>query len=163
MKIKLKTLSLTTYDNDSKKKYKFAKEMADDPLISNFVSRNLVQELINSHDDSEVLIGSAYLVCDKKLLIGYLKLDKLDIEGVLTIHYAVHPDYRKMKYGSKILDETAYYVLHNINEVKKLKLKIVEINKSSIECAKHCGYKKESESAPNIKMDRKVVYTKKIR
>lgn len=159
MRIKLKTLSITTYDKNNKKKYRFVKEMAEDPLIFQLVSNKLDHELMKSCDDEEVLIGSSYIVCDQKKLIGYLKLADLEMSGILTIHYAVHPDYRHQGYGTKILTEVASYALHNISKVNTIQLNINKINDKSIACAKKAGYIKQD----NFINDTPVIYTKKIR
>ena len=159
MKIKLKTLNITTYDIDSKKQYRFVNEMADDPLICQMVTVKMAHELIKSHDDIDVLIGSAYIVCDEKKLVGYLKLAELDMSGVLTIHYAVHPDYRHQGYGTKILKETIYYAKHHIDKANSIRLYINKQNNRSILCAEKAGYIKQD----NYINDNPVVYIKKIK
>ena len=159
MKIKLKTLTITTYDIDNKKKYRFVREMANDPLICSFVSNKLEHELIKSHDDNEVLIGSSYIVCDDKKLVGYLKLAELDMEGILTIHYAVHPDYRCQGYGAKILTETIYYVKHHIDKANSIRLYINNKNNRSISCAEKAGYIKQE----NYINNNPFVYVKKFK
>ena len=159
MKVRLKTLNITTYDQDNKKKYRFVREMASDPLIFAFVSNKLEYELIKSQNDSEVLIGSSYIVCDDKKLVGYLKLAEFDMSGVLTIHYAVHPDYRHQGYGVKILNETIYYAKHNIDKANFIRLYINNKNNRSVSCAKKAGYIKQN----NYTNDNPVVYVKKIK
>lgn len=156
MKIKLKTLSLTTYDMDKRKQYRFVDEMKNDPLVKEFVSGIIDHYLINDKDDSEVLIGASYLVAEDKKLVGYVRFNELDMSGVLTLHYAVHPDLRRQGYGTKILVEVSDYAFKSIEKVNMVRLYIRNYNKGSIKCAENAGFK----LIPNYISDNPLVYVK---
>ena len=156
MKIKLKTLSLNTYNVDNRKQYRFVDEMKNDPLVKEFVSEITDHYLIKAKNDEQIEIGSSYLVSEQKKLVGYIRLNELDVNGVLTLHYAVHPDLRKQGYGTKILVEVSDYAFKNIDRVTKIRLYIRNYNKGSIKCAEHAGFKLQK----NLIEENPLVYVK---
>jgi len=107
MKIKLKSLCLNTYDIHKKKYCRFVKEITTDPLVNKFVPTPIELQLLESKNDDIVKIPSSYIVTEKKELIGYVRFNELDELGTLILHYAVHPDYKRNGYGSKILIEVS--------------------------------------------------------
>ena len=143
MKIKLKSLCLNTYDIHKKKYCRFVREITTDPLVNKFVPTPIELQLLESKNDDIVKIPSSYIVTEKKELVGYVRFNELDELGTLILHYAVHPDYRRNGYGSKILIEVSDYVFKNMNEVSKIKLHINSINKGSIKCAENAKFVKQ--------------------
>ena len=84
--------------------------------------------------------NNIYLVCeDEGTITGYCGLWTVFGEGNIT-NMAVHPDYRKMHYGTKILEETSEYLFHSNMPIKNIELYIKEINKGSIKCAINAGF-----------------------
>lgn len=140
MKIKMDSLVITNYCNTDKRKYRFIKEISEDPLIKYFVSHNMDEWLEDSEDVDKLLIGPAYIIADERRLVGFIRLANLDEEGILNLHYGVHPDYRKKGYGTRILLETSKYLFKNMNAVKEIELYISEINKGSIGCATNAHF-----------------------
>ena len=159
MKIKLKTLSLITYDETKKKHYHFVKDMCSDQLMQMFIPEPIEHQLIDSSNDTKVEIGSSYIVGDNKALVGYVRLNELDDCGVLTLHYGVGPDFRRKEYGTRILVEVSDYAFKNIDNVNGIKLHIRNINQGSIKCAKKALFKQEISSIN----DNPLVFIKKSR
>lgn len=133
-------LIITDYCSDDKKKYHFTKEISKDPLIKNFVTNNIEELIESSKDNDKLYMGPAYIVKKEKNLIGLIRLASLDIDGVLNLHYAVHPNYRKQHYGTEILTETSKYLLKNIAVINRIELFIKDINKGSIRCAENAKF-----------------------
>lgn len=156
MKIKLKTLSLITYDMNKKKHYHFVKDITSDQLMNKFIPEPIENQLIESTLDDKVEVGSSYIVGEDKNLIGYIRFNELDEFGVLTLHYGVGPDFRRKNYGTKILQEVSEYAFKNINEVEKVRLYINAINKGSIKCAENANFLKQE----NYLYENPVVYIK---
>lgn len=156
MKIKMDSLIITEYCSTDKRKYRFIKEISQDPLIIQFVSPNIEEYLEKSENIEDLMIGHTYIIADERKLVGLIKLASLK-EGILNLYYATHPDYRKNEkhYGSKILKETSKYLLKNLKEVNQIELRIKEINKGSIKCAEKAGFKLTKEK--NSKIDSKIM------
>lgn len=140
MKIKLDSLYITEYCHSDKRKYRFIKEVGEDPLINQFVSYHIDNHLENSENLNDLEIGPAYIIADQRKLVGLIRLANLDFDGTLELHYAVHPDYRRQHYGTKILAEVSKYVFKNVQDVKMIELYIKEINKGSLKCATNAGF-----------------------
>lgn len=156
MKIKLKTLNIMTYDMEKRKQFRFVSDMKNDPLIRDFVTAKIDHYLIQSKDDEKINICSSYIIAEGKELVGYVRFNEMDREGVLTLHYAVHPDFRKKGYGTKILVEVSDYAFGNINNASKVRLYIRNCNKGSIKCAENAMFSLQ----PNYISDNPLVYVK---
>ena len=146
MKIDLKSLYITNYVEDDKRIKRFMDNVCNDPLVRNLVSPNMEGnfKLINLYDDEDKLnIGPAYIVGDERKLVGFIRLATISDSGVVDMHYGVNPEYRNQGYGAKILLEVGDYVLKNVDNVKKIKLDIKNLNIKSIKCAEKAGYKHE--------------------
>ena len=103
MKIKMNSLVITEYCSSDKRKYRFKKEISEDPLINHFVSPNMDEWLEDSEGLNQLLIGPAYIIAEERKLVGFIRMASLDQNGTLNLHYGVHPDYRRNHYGTKIL------------------------------------------------------------
>ncbi len=141
MKIKMNSLVITEYCSSDKRKYRFKKEISEDPLINHFVSPNMDEWLEDSEGLNQLLIGPAYIIAEERKLVGFIRMASLDQNGTLNLHYGVHPDYRRNHYGTKILLEVQKCIFHQFPNVKKIELHIKEINKGSIRCAENAGFK----------------------
>ena len=160
MKLKMDSLIITEYCSTDKRKYRFIKEVSQDPLIIQFVSPSIKEYLEKSENIDNLSIGNTYIIADERKLVGLIKLASLK-EGRLNLYYATHPDYRRNEkhYGSKILKETSKYLLKNMKEVTEIELSIKEINKGSIKCAEEAGFKLETQTTS--KRDSKLMIYKK--
>lgn len=139
MKIKISNLVITDYCSTDKRKIRFIKEIKEDPLICHFVSNFIDNHLKESEGSTELLVGPAYIIEDKRKLVGFIRCAFLDFDGVLNLHYAVHPSYRRMHYGSKMLLDVSKYILKNMS-VNAIELYIKDINSGSIKCAKNANF-----------------------
>lgn len=148
MKIKMNSLVITEYCSSDKRKYRFKKEISEDPLINHFVSPNMDEWLEDSEGLNQLLIGPAYIIAEERKLVGFIRMASLDQNGTLNLHYGVHPDYRRNHYGTKILLEVQKCIFHQFPNVKKIELHIKEINKGSICCAEKAKFWYESEYHP---------------
>lgn len=140
MKVKMHNLAITEYCSTDKRKYRFIKEISEDPLIKHFVSNSMEEWLEDSEGLDQLLVGPAYIVADQRKLVGIIRLAFLDMDGTLNLHYAVHPSYRNQHYGTKILQEVSQYIFQQLPNVKKIELYIKEINTGSIKCAENANY-----------------------
>lgn len=157
MKIKMDSLVITEYCSQDKRKYRFIKEVSQDPLINQFVSPSIKEYLEKSEKIEDLSIGHTYIIGDGRKLVGLIKLASLNNEGILNLYYATHPYYRRNAnhYGSKILKETSKYLLENMKDINKIELRIKKINKGSIKCAEKAGFKLEKQ--PNNKRNTEVL------
>lgn len=161
MKIKLDSLYITEYCRSDKRKFRFIREVGEDPLINQFVSYSIKTHLENSENINHLQIGPAYIVGDQRKLIGLIRLANFDLDGTLNLHYAVHPIYRKQHYGTKILKEVSKYLFQNIQDLKTIELYIKEINTGSLKCAANAGFSFDR-NLSTVKSDCSVnVYSKK--
>ncbi len=162
MKIKMNNLVITEYCSTDKRKYRFVKEVSEDPLIRHFVSNSMDEWLEDSEGLDELLVGPAYIIEDKRKLIGLIRLAFLDCDGTLNLHYAVHPGYRKQHYGTEILQEVSQYIFQKFPNIKKIELYIKEINTGSMKCAENANYIYER-SFPSRNDDCKIKIYQRIR
>lgn len=152
MKIKMDSLVITEYCSTDKRKYRFIKEISEDPLVNYFVSRTMEELLEDSEGLDKLYVGPAYIIEEQRKLVGLIRLAFLDGDGVLNLHYAVHPDYRRKHYGTKILTEISKYLFKNMLSVSKIELYIKEMNTGSIKCAENAKFKFDRDFKP-VKCD----------
>lgn len=155
MKIKLKTLSIMTYDINKKENVRFVTELKNDQLMRKFVPGTIEKRLLSASNDSNIEIGSSYIINENKNPVGYVRFNELE-DNVLTLHYGVHPDKRKQGYGSKILLEVSDYVFKNMNDINKIRLCIRSYNVGSRKCALNAGFIERED----MSMDDPVIYFK---
>lgn len=142
MKIKMNTLTIIEYCCTDRRIERFCKEVEEYPLFTHYVSSDIGKLIEDSQNMNELLVGPGYILADERKLIGYLRLADLDFDGVLNLHYGVHPDFRRniKHYGTRILMESSQYIFKNISNVKRIELFIKEMNKGSIKCAENANY-----------------------
>lgn len=143
MKIKMDNLVITEYCSQDKRKIRFIKDISEDQLIRNYISNYIYDQLEASEGENDIRIGHSYIIEDKRKLIGFIRLAFLDSNGVLQLHYGVHPDHRKNHYGSKILTESSKYIFKRFLNVNKIELYIKQFNIGSIKCAENANFKME--------------------
>lgn len=161
MKIKMDNLVITEYCSNDKEKYHFIKDVSEDKLIKKYVSNNMDEWLEDSEGLDKIYVGPAYIIEDKEKLVGFIRLSSLNKDGVLDLHYATHPVYRKQNYGTKILLEVSKYIFKNILSINKIELHIKEINIGSIKCAKKAKFKFDREYIPRYDDCKVKVYSMK--
>ena len=140
MNIRIKNLTITEYDELDKRKIRFIKDIKEDQLVGRYVSNTMDEWLEDSRGLDKLLVGPAYIISDKRKLVGFIRMASLNKNGEVDLHYGVHPDFRKQGYGSKILLEVSNYLLKNTEYVKRIKLDIKEENKGSILCAENANF-----------------------
>lgn len=162
MKIKMDSLIITKYCYNDKRIERFCKDIEEDPLFNQFVSHNMRGWIEESENIDRLLVGPGYIIADGRKLVGYLRLAKLDLNGVLNLHYGVHPAFRRSsnRYGTKILIESSQYIFKNMNNVKQIELFIKQINRGSIKCAENASYKLNREIVSRSGSDKILVYSK---
>lgn len=162
MKIKLDSLMITEYCEIDKRKVRFLRDMTEDPLIRHFVSQTMDEWLEESENVNDLLIGPAYIIEDKRSLVGLVRLAELDMDGVLNLHYGVHPLYRhnEKHYGTRILKEVTPYIYSKFKDVNKIELHIKEININSIRCALDANYNFDRSYKPRLDDNIIKVYSK---
>lgn len=160
MKIKMDSLVITEYCSSDKRKFRFIKDISEDPLINHFVSHNMDEWLEDSEGVDELLIGPAYIVEEQNKLVGFIRLAYLELDGTLNLHYGIHPDYRKQHYGTRILQEVSKYIFKRLPNVKKIELYIKEINKGSLHCAKNANFNFQREFESRHDECKVMVYAK---
>ena len=141
MKIKMNSLVITEYCSSDKRKYRFKKEISEDPLINHFISHNIDEWLENSEGLEKLLVGPVDIIAEQRKLVGFIRIASLDQDGTLNLYYGVHPDYRGNHYGTKILQEVQKCIFQKFPNAKKIELHIKEINSGSIRCAENAGFK----------------------
>ena len=87
---------------------------------------------------------------------------ELDLDGVLNLHYGVHPSFRRnpKHYGTRILKESSQYIFKNMSNVKKIELFIKPMNRGSIKCAENAEYHLIREIKSKQGHDKILVYSK---
>ena len=140
MKAKIKNLTITDYCSTDKRKIRFVKEITSDPLVCHFVSSVMDEWIEDSEGTDRLLVGPAYIMADDRKLIGFIRCASLDNDGIMNLHYGVHPDFRRMHYGTQILTESSKYIFENMKNVSAIELYIKQINKGSAKCAINANF-----------------------
>lgn len=128
-------LTIVDYDSTNALHRKFKRELTADPKISMYFKNTIEQYLTKSDNPQDLDVETAYLVAQASNLIGYIYLGNCDFNGVLSLDYAVHEDYRGNKLGIKILKETREFLIANMENVKAIDLAIQKNNIWSINTA----------------------------
>lgn len=135
MEIKLETLSLKRYNE---LKHRLLKEEFKSGESSSQYIHQVDERLEFSKDNTKTLYQSAFVVEDSEIPIGYVFISNMKFDEVF-LEYAVLKDYRKMGYGSKIVNEVSDYLFQNHN-IKSIRLDIDPSNQNSILVAGSCGF-----------------------
>lgn len=145
MEYKTANLVITKYCSDNEDKIRFAKEMGEDKLIKRFISDNMSDWIKHSEKTDELAVGPAYIIESQGKMVGLIRLACLGSDGILNLHYGIHPLYRGQHYGTKILQEVPSIIFQKLPEVKKIELYINETNEASINCALNANFAYQSE------------------
>jgi len=135
MNIKLETLNLVRYNPD---KHKYLKEEFKSGNSYSSYIYSIEDRLELSKNNNNNIFHSAFVIEDNTNPIGYLYISSLK-KDIVFLEYAILKDYRKMGYGSKIVNEISNYLFIN-NNIKSIKLDIDPGNKYSIALALSCGF-----------------------
>ncbi len=141
MEIKLKSLTVTDYDSNDMDKVKFIKEVSEDPAIVEYVFPHPDKWLTMPTYSDKIESSCCYFVKDQDKIVGFFK-PFIYFDTDLGIDYAVHPNYRNMGYGKKILVEVSDYFFEK--NIRKAILCIDENNAASIAAAQNAGFTLES-------------------
>lgn len=140
MDISIGNLNITSFCLENIEHLNFRKDLKEDDLIYEFVSTSVEEDLHEVYSD-EIELENAYIIRFKDKLIGYIYLREIpNNEGTVELRYAVHPKYRRLGYGKKILEECRNY-LFTLDNVNGIELHIRKDNEASITCAKRAKYK----------------------
>lgn len=129
------TLAIVGYDGTNYSHIELKWDLATDPKIFMYFKNTIEQYLTRSDNPHGLEVETAYLVAQASNIIGYIYLGKCDFNGVLSLDYAVHEDYRGNKLGIKILKETRKFLIANMENVKAIDLAIQKNNIWSINTA----------------------------
>lgn len=140
MDISIGKLTITSFCLENIEHLKFRNDLQKDELIYEFVSTSIEDDFYEVYSDNLELENS-YIIKFQNTLVGYIYLTKLaESEGLVELRYAVHPKYRRLGYGRKILEECRKY-LFTLDNINGIELHIRKDNESSIYCAKRAKYK----------------------
>lgn len=136
----MENLDIVGYDSRNTVHRKFNWELNKDESINYYFKTTIERYLENSKDPKELKIETAYFIAFASTLIGYIYLGTCDFNGVLSLDYAIHKDYRGRKFGMMILRETRAFLIENLENVKKIDLAISKENYYSIQTAIRSNY-----------------------
>jgi len=141
MNIDIGKLSITSFCIENIEHLKFRKDLKDDDLIYEFVSISIDEDLCEPSHDNELELDSSYIIQEHNKLVGYIYLKTIsELEGIVELRYAVHPEFRRLGYGRRILEECRNY-LFTLDNINSIELHIRKDNEASIYCAKRAKYK----------------------
>ena len=136
--------NLVSYDSKNKKHTEFKYYLLNDELFKQYFGDFFIKKSDEIFDESSNLeVKKAYLIEDRELIVGMIRLFSYHETGFVTLQYAVSPEYRKQGYGTKILKEISNYLFSN--GIKCIDLDINKNNIGSIICAENCNYEKYEE------------------
>lgn len=140
MNIELETLILTRYN---KEKHSFLKRELEHGNSSSEYIHQISERLELSKDNDKTIYQSAFVVEDENIPVGYLFISSMFRDEVF-LEYSVLKDFRKMGYGSSIVNEISDYLFKNHN-IKSIRLDIDPSNKKNILLAESCGFTLDEE------------------
>ena len=135
MIIKLEKFDLVRY-NDDKHKY-LKEEFKNGNSFSEYIHQ-IPERLESSKYNDKNIYQSAFVVQYNEMPMGYLYISN-KINDEVFLEYSVLKEYRKMGYGSELLNEITNYLFENCN-IKNIRLDIDPSNKNSILLASACGF-----------------------
>ncbi|MDD3452928.1 MAG: GNAT family N-acetyltransferase [Bacilli bacterium] len=141
---KLNDLNLIDYDDDNIKHKKFKNLLLSDLDFRNYFGDFFIKNSDNIFSSSEDLeVNKAYLLMDKDMIVGMIRIFSYHEAGFINLQYAVNPELRNLGYGTKILKEITKYFFEN--NIKCIDLNIDKNNIGSIKCAKNIGFEIKDE------------------
>lgn len=156
MKISIGNLMITSFCSNNVEHIKFRDELKEDDLIYDFVSTTIEDDLHEISSD-ELELEQSYIIQDNNDLVGYIYVEGIsDVEGIVELRYAVHPEFRRLGYlgchdskrkgyGQQILEECSNY-LFTFAAINSVELHIRKDNVASIGCAEKAKYKRFGEN-----------------
>lgn len=135
MEIKLQTLRLSRYDEETHLKLK--DDLENGPSVSNYIHQ-VGSRLEGSKDNNRTIYQSAFVALDGELAIGYLYISSMKNDEVF-LEYTVLKEHRGRGYAKRIVNETTEYLFENHN-IRSIRLDIDPSNRKSISVAEACGF-----------------------
>jgi len=136
-------LTLYSFDASKEEHLDYKNELVRDKSVVKFL-KTLKKELQKTAKQSgHFSFNTPYFASLNGEFVGYVYVFNPEEEDV-ELKYAVDRCNRGNRYGEKILRETSAYLLHSFEEIKRVKLIIVENNIHSINAALKAGFIKES-------------------
>lgn len=132
--------------NASTKDKEFINELAADLKVKQYISNIKKKNHITNS-----IFGTPFLVSDSETLedIGYVFFYEPYLDTVDLV-YAIHPDYRMMHYGTRMVDGASDFVLNKEDSIDMVTLVIHPSNEASIATALSSGF----ERVGNIRYER---------
>lgn len=155
MKIELETLSLIRYNEEV---HKSLKEELENGSSSSEYIHQIGERLSSSKDNDKSIYQSAFVVEDKAVPVGYLFISNM-IRDEVFLEYAVLKNFRRMGYGSRIINETSDYLFQNHN-IRSIRLDIDPSNKNSVLVADSCGFTLDEEEYESRNFIGRMQFTK---
>ena len=136
MDISIGKLNITSFCLENLEHIKFRNELKEDDLIYEFVSTSI---------ESDIELENSYIIRTKDELVGYIYLKLISEEdNIVELRYSVHPKYRGLGYGKRILEECRQF-LFNV-DMNCVELHIRKDNENSIRCAESAEYELTGEN-----------------
>lgn len=146
MVIKIGDFEIHGYDPHDKDQNHLRYVLDNDIDFRNYVTKQIEERLKESIDNTsidELQYEHSYLIKYKDSFVGYIRLEELKVNGSLNLQWAVSPEFRNQKLGTKILKTVSDYILENLVEVKKIKGVIEKSNYASQAIAKNASFLEE--------------------
>lgn len=152
MQISIGNLKITSFCAGNSQHQKFRFDLMRDDAIYEFVSTTIGKDLDEYEEEDDIKLEHSYMIQDHDKLVGYIYTEGISKEeGIVELRYAVHPEYRRLKflgysdpnrkgYGQQILEECCRY-LFTFDDINSVDLHIRKDNDASIGCAKKAKYK----------------------
>ena len=114
-----------------------------DELASDLKVRQYITDIKKNKRVTNSFYGTPFIVCDKYTLedIGYVFFYEPYIDTV-DLAYAVHPDYRRRHYGTRMVDGACDFILNKEDSIDMVSLVIHPSNIASISTALSSGFDK---------------------
>ena len=135
MQWNLEKFNIVNYNSKSIEHYQFINKLIDDPVISMYFKNEIKKSIENAQISQELIFNQPYLVKDASTLIGYLYLGNCDINGVLSMAYALCSEFRGKQIGTLMLKQIRNYLIQNLSQVNNIDLAIDMNNIAGIRTA----------------------------
>lgn len=140
MDISIGNLTISSFCVDNVEHIIFRKELIEDKcfhkFFPHFTEDTVLKPIIN---DNEIKLKNSYIIRDNNKLVGWIRIGGIDKD--ITFDCAVHPSFRKMGYGSMIIDECSNYLFEN-DIAQEIECVIREDNSDCINCISKHKYKR---------------------
>lgn len=141
MKIDIGNFYITNYCKDNILHCRFKHQLASDTAFLKYGFYHIEEQLESSSDLEELLPNSSYLIENKDgKLIGYLRLENLNLIGTINLEYGIHADFRGEGYSYPLLKNLSEYIIKNMKDVKQIRGDISIYNVKSVKIAEKVGF-----------------------